>query len=874
MTLTKLFRTAVAAALVLLVVGATTAGCRRKTRYVVVNGGATSATLALTAPAAGAVVAAGTTVSIAWTSADLQTGERVTLSYSTDGGATFTTIVSNTDDDGAFDWTPPLGIRTAVIRIESETGSASTQLGLPIVLATVWYVDAAASGPLDGLSWATAFNRIQVAVDAAQPGEQVWVRQGTYTAFSGSDPAVVVLRARVAVYGGFDGTETQLSARAVTVGGSTIDAQSARRGVEVAEYAKDSRLDGFTVVNGSATAEGGGGLYALGADGLVVEGCVFNSNSTIDTGPGGGLLLRAAKSVALYDTQLTNNQAYSGGGAYFDGCVAAVVSNCTFSSNLARGEKGGAIVARGGGASTQTISVARSNFTSNSAPWGGAIALELAALHATIDDTTFKSNFSNGGLSGGGAIHSLGADTTVGSCAFTSNIAADTAGGIFAEGGTLDVDASRFTTNTADRGAALWVSNAIATLSRGTFTSNQATTDGGAVGAFEATLTVSDTTFDQNVALADAGAAYVVFGTLSAASSTFTGNTADRDGGAIVANNSALALTDCTLTGNQSDRDGGAVAAMVSAPNPGKTTITRCTLSGNTTQRDGGGMFNVNHAVTVSDSLLANNTAGRNGGGLEQIDVPSTIAGGTLDGNQANERGGGLHALGCLAAPGRMSLTLSQTTLDGNDVTQLGTGTLLFGGGGMFLDEYAVGTLSRADVIRNGATLGDGGGVLNMGGTLTLINTVVANNSAAMTGGGVYTAAWGKTTIEFSTIAGNTASEGAGIGLMTAGSIALGYPTVDVDSSIVWGNTPDAVGSFDGENPITVSYSDVQSGTLVFAGSNNNVGGDPLFVDSGSLDFHLQAGSAADGVADPTSPPATDHDGTPRPASPNMGAFE
>lgn len=219
-----------------------------------------------------------------------------------------------------------------------------------------------------------------------------------------------------------------------------------------------------------------------------------------------------------------------------------------------------------------------------------------------------------------------------------------------------------------------------------------------------------------------------------------------------------------------------------------------------------------------------------------------------------------------------MVASVTSTAVTGNSATSIGT--LLFGGGGVFVDELARATILNADLTKNTATVGDGGGVLNMGGTLTLTNTVVAQNTASKTGGGVYTAAWGKTTIEFSTIAGNTATVGAGVGLMTAGSIALGYPTTDLDSSVVYSNNPDAVGSFDAETPVTASYSDIESGTLTFAGSNNNVDGDPLFVNGGSLDFELGVGSAAVDAGNPATAPATDHDGTTRPNPPNAGAFE
>lgn len=56
----------------------------------------------------------------------------------------------------------------------------------------------------------------------------------------------------------------------------------------------------------------------------------------------------------------------------------------------------------------------------------------------------------------------------------------------------------------------------------------------------------------------------------------------------------------------------------------------------------------------------------------------------------------------------------------------------------------------------------------------------------------------------------------------------------------------------------------------------DSVVGDPLFVNSSSGDFHLQAGSPAINTASPTNAPMVDYDGVMRPngAGVDIGAFE
>lgn len=88
------------------------------------------------------------------------------------------------------------------------------------------YADAPAQG--DGLSWATAFRRVQAGIQAAKAAAhgatcEVWVAEGTYYVYRHNAHDTVRLRRRVDVYGGFAGGETDRRSRSPAVHETVLD---------------------------------------------------------------------------------------------------------------------------------------------------------------------------------------------------------------------------------------------------------------------------------------------------------------------------------------------------------------------------------------------------------------------------------------------------------------------------------------------------------------------------------------------------------------------------------------------------------------------------------------------------------------------------
>ncbi len=83
---------------------------------------------------------------------------------------------------------------------------------------TILYVNGTAGGANNGTSWSDAFTDLQSALAAASSGKQIWVAAGTYKPTADNNRTISFsLKNGVQVYGGFAGTETELSQRDLVV---------------------------------------------------------------------------------------------------------------------------------------------------------------------------------------------------------------------------------------------------------------------------------------------------------------------------------------------------------------------------------------------------------------------------------------------------------------------------------------------------------------------------------------------------------------------------------------------------------------------------------------------------------------------------------
>jgi hypothetical protein len=169
------------------------------------------------------------------------------------------------------------------------------QLEQRALLTTLFVDDDAAPGG-DGLAWESAYDDLQLALAAAVAGDEIWVASGTYQPTSGSDRAVSFnLKSGVSLYGGFAGTETELSQRDWVENVTTLSGDIGNAGDNTDNsyhvlYATDvdtsSVFDGFSVTGGYANAAGpnyyGGGIYNVNSSPTLTN-VSFNGNYAAET---------------------------------------------------------------------------------------------------------------------------------------------------------------------------------------------------------------------------------------------------------------------------------------------------------------------------------------------------------------------------------------------------------------------------------------------------------------------------------------------------------------------------------------------------------------------------------------------------------------
>ncbi len=287
------------------------------------------------------------------------------------------------------------------------------------------------------------------------------------------------------------------------------------------------------------------------------------------------------------------------------------------------------------------------------------------------------------------------------------------------------------------------------------------------------------------------------------------------------------------LSGDNRDTtilDGGNVATVVSANGLNTGSLSGFTVTNGRAQV-GGGIKVSNCGITISDNIIKNNEAG-SGGGIYVSEGAATISDNQIIVNRAEMFGGGLYVI-----------------------------------------DFA-GLIVRNIIQGNEATKGSGGGIYIVNFSGKLNNNLVVKNVADAVGG-IYASDFKVgSEIANNTIADNVGTLAESVGGMQASGISSSL----IANNIFWNNGADNLfGGLTGtdtlgEKAVGISYSLIDD----YAGSNNNIYADPLFVDSANNNYQLNSTSPAIDAGTAVGAPTVDLAGNLRPQGDgvDIGAYE
>ena len=647
------------------------------------------------------------------------------------------------------------------------------------------YVNEAAPPGGDGLSWETAFQDVQAALDAAGPltGE-VWAARGTYLPSLENEPGNARSRTfdlpdGLAIYGGFAGDEDDPGERDIEANPTILSADHhgddgpdfANRGdnsfhiVRVIGSARAATIDGFVFRGGSARSTNdesfGGGVFAQDSN-ILIANCAFEGN---EAGTLGGAVGTIDSSITIDLCRFTGNRCITSGGAVSNLGGDLQIRGSTFEDNesLSFADGGGAVSARG-----PVKSITGCAFRENRAQRGGAI--ETFADPTVIANCDFENNSA---VEFAGAIFArwTGAGVTLEDCNFTGNHCDGDGGAIVVEEASVQVHAMRcaFESNSAgDDGGVVAMQGGLATFSECTFRFNSAGDDGGAfsapiMGSPVSEVVLADCTAEDNTAGDRGGAGYLWDTTFTCERSTFRRNSAGGQHGAFFILGDTPSPTDpverCVVRDsvfeeNTSALSNGAIGLAA------EYTIERCRFERNASVQTGActlsgtgemiecvfvenaasylGAATILDDALIRDCVFERNRAESNspaGGGLavSTEGVVSILRCAFRDNITTGPLGGGGGAGAYLFANGSGMIRAVHCTFLGNQA--LGAGAQ---GAGVFVSANGQSSCDFAGCLFNGNHADGPGGAISIGGGASnTSNCTFVHNASSVAGGAI-----------------------------------------------------------------------------------------------------------------------------------------
>ena len=627
---------------------------------------------------------------------------------------------------GAKRWhrpTPAMGLAALLV------GLAAVALS-PAVQAATIYVTTTGDNTNDGKSWATAKKTVTAGLTAAASGDQVWVAAGTYL-------ERITLKNGVALYGGFAGHETDLAQRNWVAHVSSLSGDTSGPVVTASSGATaDTRIDGFTILNGGAMS--GGGVYCSSSSPTIVNNkitangggsgggiycyssspIISNNIITANYAESGGGIFCSSSSPTISNNIVSGNGATSGGGIYYSGSSPMISNNTIVANNAGYG---GGIYGTSGTSPIISNNIVAFN-TSGIRRSGGALTLlnncvfnpegtDYTDLTAGAGDMSVDPQLAAVGY---GQVHL----TTGSPCIDAGSDGAIPAGWTDIDGDPrtygshVDIGADEFNGVTPTYAlTVVRVSPSGNDANDGTSWNSAKKTVQAAINAVTkfgaGEVWVAAGTYNERVSLKPW--AYVYGGFMATESNRterdWMINATILDGGASGSVVSAsyghrASCIDGFMIRNGRADDGAGIRCI------GSPLISNNTITGNTAYRYGGGIYCSGSVPMISNNTITGNVAGDSGGGVYCSNSSPPICNNVITGNGCFNSGGGIHCSGS-------SPPILNNTIAGNGATK---------GGGV----YCYSSSSSPQIVNNIVAF-NSSGIHSESAVPTLSNNCVYN---------------------------------------------------------------------------------------------------------------------------------------------------
>lgn len=760
------------------------------------------------------------------------------------------------------------------------------------------HVNQAATAGGDGSTWDKAFQQLETALVAAQPGTEIWVAAGTYrnTTAAALNKGFEA-KSGVKMYGGFKGTETDLAQRNTAANPTILSGDRfaddtpfnfatnrTDNSLHVlyifGDVTKTTTIDGFKISGGntkSATTDPdldrrGGGILAISP--VDVVGCTFSDNFG-NSGAGIAILSATASGSrvrhCVFDKNESNGQA---AGVFFRQVNSGEVSNCTFKNNKTNR---GALYPN----YSKSIVVDSCLFEGNDAGanYGGGMFVFQSDL--VLKNSIFRKNKA----ANAAGIYIDGAEETstqlIDNCVFEENEASGFGGAMFTWQAKYSLKNSTFFKNSANNAGSIYNDGrsqlpAYFTIDNCTFSENKAINFGSGVYNWCAQGELKNSQFFKNDS---PGASCVYLSTDTAKQSVFyinkcffKENTSSGSGGAVYSRTNfqgktSVGLNGCVFESNAASFGG----ACVNYSEGTFANFDSCVFKNNAATTSGGAMicgFRAN--TTLRNSIFSDgNTAKWGGAVFTQNDLTAlSINGCTFAGNVCENQGGAINLSGG-----------SQGEIKNSRFSE---NFANFGGAVNVAEDSLDNSVVNIEnvVFTNNFCNVQGAGLNNFNGNVSITNGFFESNQNLGTGAGgaiSNNASDGKlASIKATncTFAYNTATIGAGI---AAYQDATSSAWLTLQNSILYHPAATNYEVEDGNPKVFTLGGNLSSDTTmasVLKGTNDLSNVNPQFQDPDNGNFQLKLTSPCIDKGLWAGAPFLDLLGKPRINRPDMGCFE